>query len=224
MQSKFLTMLRDLPTIWQSRHDPKANDTVATPSFSGNKTPANHSQSAGPPSQYSNSRVVASTTPASTNMLETPVQRNGTNGKLKNQTNQTMTTTPRAQSISPHSLIPSTPTTSHNEQLTAAILEGDIQGIRTIIRSKGDDLTSDYWINNMGLSTNHLGQKTSLFLPLHRAISGLHFHGSGSLLVATLTCLHQLGAEMNLTDPAGNTVLHKAIQVQLSYKMSVVLF
>lgn len=87
----------------------------------------------------------------------------------------------------------------------------DIQGIRAVVRSKGDDLTVEYWKD---LSRS--------LLPLHRAISGLHFHGSEKLLLATLKCLHQLGADINLTDPAGNTVLHKAIQVCTSKSVAVV--
>ena len=81
-------------------------------------------------------------------------------------------------------------------------MDGDVQGIRAVVRSKGDDLTSEFWL---GLAKS--------ILPLHRAVSGLHFHGSEKLLVSTLETLTQLGAEVTLSDNAGNTVLHKAIQV-----------
>lgn len=92
--------------------------------------------------------------------------------------------------------------TSPNDQLVAAILDGDVQGIRTIVRSRGDSLLSEYW-RDLALSV----------LPLHRAISGLHFHGSDRMLINTIDTLVQLGAAIDAQDQAGNTVLHKAIQV-----------
>jgi hypothetical protein len=89
---------------------------------------------------------------------------------------------------------------SPTDQLIAAILDGDVQGIRAVVRSKGEDLQSEFWYD---LSRS--------ILPLHRAISGLHFHGSEKLLVATIEVLVQLGAEVNAVDHAGNSALHKAI-------------
>jgi ankyrin repeat protein len=91
---------------------------------------------------------------------------------------------------------------SPTDQLVAAILDGDVQGVRAVVRSKGEDLNSAFW--------KELARSV---LPLHRAVSGLHFHGSERLLVATIEALTQLGADVNATDQAGNTVLHKAIQV-----------
>jgi hypothetical protein len=91
---------------------------------------------------------------------------------------------------------------SPNDQLIAAILDGDVQGVRTIVRSRGDSLLSEYW-RDLALSV----------LPLHRAISGLHFHGSDRMLINTIETLVQLGAAIDARDHAGNTVLHKAIQV-----------
>lgn len=107
------------------------------------------------------------------------------------------------RSTKPH-LPWSSPTlrTSPADQLVAAILDGDVQGIRTVVRSKGDDLRSEFW-KDLCRST----------LPLHRAVSGLHFHGSERLLVATIETLTQLGADVNATDNAGNSVLHKALSV-----------
>eukprot|EP01041_Mallomonas_annulata_P000281 gene281-505_t len=88
------------------------------------------------------------------------------------------------------------------DQLVAAILDGDIQGVRAIIRSRGGDLNSSYW-----------QEMSSSILPLHRAVSGLHFHGSERQLVGTLEALIQLGANIHAADQAGNTVLHKALQI-----------
>jgi ankyrin repeat protein len=86
-----------------------------------------------------------------------------------------------------------------------------VQGIRAVVRSKGEDLRSDFW-----------RELTRSVLPLHRAVSGLHFHGSEKLLVATIETLAQLGADVNATDHAGNSVLHKAIQVCTSKSAAAV--
>jgi hypothetical protein len=91
---------------------------------------------------------------------------------------------------------------SPTDQLIAAILDGDVQGIRAIVRSKGDDLQSEFW-HDLARSV----------LPLHRAIAGLHFHGSEKLLIATMEVLIQLGTDVNAVDHAGNNALHKAIPV-----------
>jgi ankyrin repeat protein len=81
-------------------------------------------------------------------------------------------------------------------------MDGDVQGVRTVIRSKGEDLKSEYWVDI-----------ARSVLPLHRAISGLHFHGSEKLLVGTLETLMHLGANASEQDHAGSTALHKAIRV-----------
>jgi hypothetical protein len=91
---------------------------------------------------------------------------------------------------------------SPTDQLIAAILDGDIQGLRTVVRSKGGDLKSEFWVDLI-----------RSILPYHRAVSGLHFHGSDKLLVATIETLSQLSADINYHDSTGNNVLHKAIQV-----------
>ena len=91
---------------------------------------------------------------------------------------------------------------SPTDQLIAAILDGDVQGIRAVVRSKGDGLNSFFWKDAV-----------QSILPLHRAVSGLHFHGSEKLLVSSLEALIQLGADLGAADNAGNTVLHKTIQV-----------
>eukprot|EP01039_Chlorochromonas_danica_P008930 gene8930-9852_t len=90
--------------------------------------------------------------------------------------------------------------------------DGDVQGIRTIIRSKGEDLLGDYW-HSIAMS----------ILPLHRAISGLHFHGNHKLLMNTLETLLSLGADIHAIDHNGNTVLHKAIQICTSKNILQVL-
>lgn len=100
---------------------------------------------------------------------------------------------------------------SPSDQLIAAILDGDVQGIRSVVRSKGDDLNSDFW-RDLSRSV----------LPLHRAVSGLHFHGNEKLLVGTIEALCQLGADVNSTDHAGNSVLHKALQVCTSKSVATV--
>jgi hypothetical protein len=87
------------------------------------------------------------------------------------------------------------------ERFLAAILEGDVQGLRVIVRAHGEDLRSSYW--------QSLCQS---ILPLHRAISGLHYHGSETLLLSTIITLHQLGVDVNLKDGQGNTALHKALR------------
>ena len=52
------------------------------------------------------------------------------------------------------------------------------------------------------------------WLPLHRAVSGFHFHGNQRFLLRTLAVLLDLGASVNARDPNGGaTCLHKAIQV-----------
>eukprot|EP01035_Chromulina_nebulosa_P018771 gene18771-24538_t len=72
--------------------------------------------------------------------------------------------------------------------------DGDVQGIRSIVRSKGNDLQSSYWMDI-----------SSTILPFHRAIAGLHFHGNENLLLTTIECLYQLNANINAIDLTGNT-------------------
>ena len=101
---------------------------------------------------------------------------------------------------------------SPTDQLVAAILDGDVQGIRSIVRAKGDTLHSPYWADI-----------TKSILPLHRAISGLHFHGSETVLVSTIETLIQLGCNVKAVDHAGNTAVHKALQVCTSTSVCAVL-
>jgi len=111
--------------------------------------------------------------------------------------------TGKAPTHSQKSLGASLVRTSPTDQLISAVLDGDSQGIRAVVKSSGSgSLTSDFWRNI-----------TASVLPLHRAISGLHFHGSESLLVSTLDTLLQLGADIQELDHSGNSAIHKAIQV-----------
>lgn len=89
------------------------------------------------------------------------------------------------------------------DQLISAILDGDVQGIRAVVRGQGGgSLDSPYW-----------RQVSRSILPFHRSISGLHFHGSETRLVNTIEALASLGADLEETDHAGNSIVHKAIQV-----------
>ena len=92
------------------------------------------------------------------------------------------------------SAIPKKPTMANTpvEQLISAILEGDIHGIQHCIHTHGPDLTSTYWTD-----------VCRSLLPLHRAITGLHFHGSDDKLIQTLDTLVQLGADVHLKDRTG---------------------
>lgn len=107
--------------------------------------------------------------------------------------------------------IMATPLSSYTDKLIAAILDGDVQGIRSIVRVKGEDLVSDYWRDI-----------ARTILPIHRAISGLHLHGSEKLLLGTINCLHQLGIDVNLSDQVGDTALHRAIAVCTSKSVAAV--
>eukprot|EP00605_Chrysophyceae_sp_TOSAG23-4_P002219 GSChrysophyteH1.ASY1.ANO1.2462.1 assembled CDS len=91
---------------------------------------------------------------------------------------------------------------SSADELIAAILDGDVQGLHNIVLSRGESLSSDAWKEIM-----------PSVLPLHRAIAGLHYHGSERLLIDMIDSLSSLGANMNAVDNTGNTCLHKAIQL-----------
>lgn len=112
----------------------------------------------------------------------------------------------------------SAPSSTPIDQLIAAILDGDVQGIRSVVRSRGDSLRSEFW-----------GEIAHTVLPLHRAVSGLHFHGNHKTLVQTLETLVQLGADVTAQDHTGNTVLHKVTSNPLFFpccgcQLSVAIF
>ena len=112
---------------------------------------------------------------------------------------------------------PSTPSRSFSrsspaDALAAAILEGDAQTVQMIVRGKAGDLRSSFWKELM-----------PAVLPMHKAISGLHYHGSERLLISVLSVLIQLGADINATDPSGSTVLHRALSICTSKSVVSVL-
>lgn len=106
------------------------------------------------------------------------------------------------QTVSTSSVVLGLNKAPQTDQLIAAILDADYHGIKAVVKLKGEDLNSFYWRDIV-----------KSILPMHRAVAGLHFHGNDSKLLKTLQVLYQLGTDINLTDAAGNTVLHKAIQI-----------
>ena len=68
------------------------------------------------------------------------------------------------------------------------------------VRARGEDLTSLYWRDVL-----------PSILPLHRAISGLNYHGSDVLVKTVVETLHCLGCAIDETDRAGCTALHRAL-------------
>ena len=72
----------------------------------------------------------------------------------------------------------------------------------TQIQSNGKDLNSPFWKD-----------LEPSILPLHRAVSGMHFHSSEKLLIAAIDALVSLGANPGAVDRMGNSALHKAISV-----------
>jgi len=189
MQLKFMEIIQDLPDMWRKKHTFVPGGTTST-----------HSQ------QQSQQQTSVKVTSKQKGPIYTPVDDSKS---ISNRKGSLPGPTPKLQQTVPWSspALVSSPT----DQLIAAILDGDVQGIRTVVRSKGEGLNSEFWKD---LSKS--------ILPLHRAISGLHFHGSERLLVSTIETLSQLGADVNETDHTGNTVLHKAIQVCTSKSVAAV--
>ena len=88
------------------------------------------------------------------------------------------------------------------DQLTSAILDGDILGIKTVVKAKADSLTSQYWTD-----------LTSTVLPLHRAVSGLHLHGSVPVVHSVVECLAELKCDFNGVDKRGCNPVHTAVTI-----------
>ena len=189
-----MALVQDLPDLWKQKHG----------MFMGSNGSAAKGKSSGGP-----------VTPAKTPLfLLTGDPNQHSHQHQQHPENKDFDRIYKAKSNSHMQSLPwSSPSlrSSPTDQLIAAILDGDVQGIRAVVRSKGEDLTSDFW-KDLAKSV----------LPLHRAVSGLHFHGSEKLLVSTIETLTQLGADVNATDHAGNSVLHKAIQVCTSKSVSAV--
>jgi len=55
------------------------------------------------------------------------------------------------------------------------------------------------------------------FLPLHRAISGFHFHNNYHFVSEAIQLLVKHNSDTNARDQTGNTALHKAIQVMPAF-------
>lgn len=119
----------------------------------------------------------------------------------------------------------STGTTNPLAQLLTMIHEGDSQGIRTVVQAHGASLRASYWCDAMASASAYdtANSTHSVTLPLHSAITGLHIHGSEALLLSTLETLLQLEADVNQQDRAGDSVLHKFLQVCSSKSIVAVL-
>jgi len=87
------------------------------------------------------------------------------------------------------------------ERVSAAAIEGNSIALSKILHEAG--------IHSMKDDCNCL---RSTLLPLHRAVSGFHFHGNKRLLMNTLGTLLNFGADVEQRDHYGNTITAKAIQ------------
>ena len=91
-------------------------------------------------------------------------------------------------------------------EVVQAALEGDADRIVGLLQSTG--------VRNMQQSLRESGVGPG-FLPLHKAISGFHFHGSKRLTARVLQVLVDHGADVNTQDESGGTALHKVLQVRI---------
>lgn len=206
-----MSLVQDLPDLWKQKHGiflgPNASPPAAAP-----HTPERHSRPPGSPHKTplfllaSSSRDDLNSHIGRSASLSFDGSHHGNMGTEHDTANHRRANGKQALPWSSPSL-----RTSPTDQLIAAILDGDVQGIRAVVRSKGEDLTAEFW-RDLSKSV----------LPLHRAVSGLLFHGSEKLLVATIEALCQLGADVNAADHAGNTVLHKAIHMCTSKSVAAV--
>ena len=87
-----------------------------------------------------------------------------------------------------------------------AALKGDAQALHSLVTGPGHE--------RIVASLCKQGSKD--FLPLHRCVSGYHFHASIDRVVKCIELLVTNGADIDATDQAGNSVLHKVIQVMAS--------
>eukprot|EP01034_Spumella_vulgaris_P021576 gene21576-27614_t len=193
LQNRFMSLVQDLPDLWKQKHGSFPGGAVA-------------------PSTPERSTSRAPNSPAKTPLY---LLAGGSHSyDLHDNDNHDFELNKKNRGMNGKQVLPwSSPSlrSSPTDQLIAAILDGDVQGIRAVVRSKGEDLSAEFWKD-----------LSKTVLPLHRAVSGLHFHGSEKLLVNTIETLSQLGADVNAADHAGNTVLHKAIQVCTSKSIAAV--
>ena len=213
LQQRFLSLVQDLPDFWQQKYG-KGVFAVTDPNPVDSLPPHPHSFPSHPhqPQGKKQSEELpqgkASAYPRTPLHLLGQAVRDSPDVEPSDAAARKMMRPGNRQSLPWSS--PSL-RSSPSDQLIAAILDGDVQGIRAVVRSKGEDLRSDFW-----------REVARSVLPLHRAVSGLHFHGSEKLLVATIDSLALLGSDVNATDHAGNSVLHKAIQVCTSKSVAAV--
>uniref|UniRef100_A0A6U4EIJ7 Uncharacterized protein n=1 Tax=Phaeomonas parva TaxID=124430 RepID=A0A6U4EIJ7_9STRA len=105
--------------------------------------------------------------------------------------------TPQRSTIGPHNIEPLV----FAERVSAATIEGNSIALSKILHKAGI----------RSLKEDCASLRSSL-LPLHRAVSGFHFHGNKRLLVSTLVTLLNYGADIAQCDHYGNTITAKAIQ------------
>ena len=99
-------------------------------------------------------------------------------------------------------------------KIVSAAIEGDAHAL--------GHLFGRLRIDEMGSDTERFLSSLNGLLPLHRAISGFHFHGVQHLLLSTLQVLVESGADIAKQDHGGNSVLHKALQVCTSAVVVVI--
>ncbi len=196
-----MSLVQDLPDLWKQKHGIFLGPNAQSPPLAAPHTPDRHGRHAGSPVKTPLHLLASS----SRDELHSHTGRSASlsfDGSSYGNMGTEHDTAGHRRANGKQPLPWSSPSlrTSPTDQLIAAILDGDVQGIRAVVRSKGEDLTAEFW-KDLSKSV----------LPLHRAVSGLLFHGSEKKLVTTIETLCQLGADVNAADHAGHTVLHKAI-------------
>lgn len=144
IQNKFLSLLQNLPELWREKHGSKIFERkVDVEALDREAEVANQRH-------LKNNVTLASPSPQQPSTI---ASRRSTEASFMS------SAIPWTASSSQMTM---SSRSSHTDQLIAAILDGDIQGIRAVVRTKGEDLTSDYWRD-----------VSRSILPLHRAISGI---------------------------------------------------
>ena len=255
LNTKFLGLVKELPSIWQQKHVADLSAIIFEPPVAvttgvgaDSIHPSTSTSMGSTQEKFSNEENAVSTvssvhrhlprTPLhllanQSTISSNPAEIAGRYGMRPEDPNSDVENSPnghrmdstrqfgfgRPKNIRSKSALPwSSPSlrSSPTDQLIAAILDGDVQvllilgpdplfsirfnvscvhldqGVRSVIRSNGDDLRAPFW-RDIAKSV----------LPLHRAVSGLHFHGNDRLLISTIEALSALGADVNATDHAG---------------------